>query len=108
MLKVWKDSSHPSSRQNRELGEMGIDGATAPSSPGLAPELEVNTVSLKRARQSSSQDGDTHSIQSSKRAKVSASTHKNHCSSTAFASASADELLEFAKTRNGELFGTSE
>ncbi|KAF8450420.1 hypothetical protein L210DRAFT_290522 [Boletus edulis BED1] len=108
MLKVWKDSSsqshltHLGSWQDCEPGEIGVDSPTAlleTSSAGLTPELDLNTVSLKRARQTSNQDtSNTHFTWSSKRAKTS---HRKHSSFTpSFTSASADELLEFAKARN--------
>ncbi|KAG8218739.1 hypothetical protein J3R82DRAFT_4409 [Butyriboletus roseoflavus] len=111
MLKVWKDSSrrphpvHLGSQQTCELGEFGVNDPIALpelSSVGLTPETDsTGTVSLKRTRQSSNQDSDTHSIQSLKKVKTSAphSAHQKH-SSSAFTSGSADELLEFAKTRN--------
>lgn len=107
MLKVWKDSSrqlHSISWQDGQPGNVGVAGPTAlleTSSVGLMPELDLNTVPLKRTRQSSNQDSDTHSVRSSKRARTFAphSAHQRH-SPGAFACA--DELLEFAKSRNSK------
>ena len=78
------------------------------SSVDLTPELDLNMVSLKRTRQSSNQDSDTYSILSSKKAKTSTAPHSAHQkhSSSVFTSASADELLELAKTRNSEFART--
>lgn len=112
MLKVWKDSSrrshsmHLGSSPGRELAEIGVDDPIVlleTSSLGLAPEVGSNTVALKRTRQSSNQDSDIHSTRSSKKAKTSAShsAHQKHLFG-AFTSASADELLEIAKTRNSK------
>ncbi|KAI9574581.1 hypothetical protein HD554DRAFT_61970 [Boletus coccyginus] len=105
MLKVWKDSSrqsHSISWQDGQPGNVGVDDPTAlleTSSVGLTPELDLNTVPLKRTRQSSNQDSDTHSVRSSKRARTSA-PHSAHQKHSPGAFACADELLEFAKTRN--------
>lgn len=72
--------------------------------PDLSPreqqEIEVDDpeIGLKRTRQSNQDDGDSPS---SKRAKAS-SPHQRH-SSGSVSTASTDQLLEFAKTRNCRL-----
>lgn len=116
MLKVWKDSSrsmHLDSCQDGDgelVRQTGVDPPTIPLETASAsltpPGLDLNTVSLKRARQSSNQDdSDTRS---SKRTQNSVPAHPKRCYSTApFTSVSADELLEFAKTRNSKLARTS-
>lgn len=115
MLKVWNDSSRQSHSTfilpRAKLEEIVVDKSTAlleTSSVGLTPELDLNTVSLKRTRRSSNQDSDTYSIRSSKKVKTSTphSSHQKH-SSSAFTSASGDELLELAKARNSEFSRTS-
>lgn len=108
MLKVWKDTSSrhpmpPGSSQTRRPREINDDDpiiSVETSSVGLSPEANSTTAPGKRTRHSSHQDhSDTHLVRSSKRAKTSAPC-KHPPDAVTFASA--DQLLELAKTRNSE------